>query len=393
MTAATYSVTTVGQRFRPSLYAQDPHSPQNQEPATTSVSSVGFVPRNATSVSPGGTESDPASARITELRSVSVDSLTPCVLQPRLNISMRLVAELADSMEAGRHQPLIEVEPLADQPGRYQIVCGEQRWRAARQAGLREVTVRVLPPLSHRERLGKQLEENRLRSNLDVVEEGAAILRMKTLADISIAERLLREANVAFEPLDSRRITDRDDFQRHLTGLKRLLIDSGVHVVRIADQIQCGPLSPWRETERALGISEAARKQKVGVLRLPPELQEEVRQLPAEHAIQISRLSDREQQEELVRQASELTHRQVRAAVDRLRSDPRLGVDQVLAVEAIQTGGADPLGFERQLAILADLSRQLVRRLSLLRSRLEPEQRSQVRALLVDLRRQTEEFE
>ena len=144
------------------------------------MGSVGSVPVD--SVITEGTESDPLCWSRRALQSVPVDSLTPCAFQPRLNISVRVVAGLADSIEAGRHQPLIEVEPLADQPGRYQIVCGEQRWRAARQAGVGEVTVRVLAPLGHRERLRKQLEENRLRSNLDVVEEGAAILRMKTLA-------------------------------------------------------------------------------------------------------------------------------------------------------------------------------------------------------------------
>src|SRR5205807_2538536 len=54
-------------------------------------------------------------------------------------------------------------------------VCGEQRWRAARAAGMAEVLVRVHPPLRYLERLEKQREENRLRSDLDPVEEAHCI--------------------------------------------------------------------------------------------------------------------------------------------------------------------------------------------------------------------------
>src|SRR5207244_3797179 len=137
------------------------------------------------------------------------------------------------------------------------------------------------------------------------------------------------------------------------------------------------PLSPWRETERALGISEAARKQKVGILRLPPELQEEVRDLPAEHAIQISRLESGVRQAALVERAPVLTHRQVQTAVDRLRRDPELSVEAALEEEEVE-GEPRPLGFQSQLPALADLCRQLARRLGYLRSRLGPEEREQV---------------
>lgn len=37
--------------------------------------------------------------------------IEPCPIQPRVNISMDLVDKLSASMKAGRHQPLLEVEP------------------------------------------------------------------------------------------------------------------------------------------------------------------------------------------------------------------------------------------------------------------------------------------
>jgi ParB/Sulfiredoxin domain len=318
-------------------------------------------------------------------RWLPVDSIEPCPIQPRVNVSVDLVAELAESMAAGRHRPLIEVEPLPGRPGRYRIVCGEQRWRAARQAGKTHILATVLEGLTYRARLRKQCEENRLRASLDPVEEAAAILQAKVLADIEVAEWLLWEAGVPFEPLETLEVVDRDDFQRHLDVLKRLLVERGVHVVRQAGVAVCGPLSPWRDTEQALGISEAGRKQKLGILRLPPDLLDEVRQLPAEHAILISRLRDPVQQEELVRRAPGLTHRQVKVAVDRLRQEPELDVDEALREDAADPDD-DPLQPELQVAAVADLCRQLARRLGYLSSRLEPAEREQVRGLLVDLR-------
>ena len=120
-----------------------------------------------------------------ELPVVPLESLLPCPVQPPLNVSMRLVEQLAVSMKAGRHELLIEVEPLADEPGRYQIVCGEQGWRAALEAGMSFVLVRVLPRLTYLDRLRKQLEENRLRAALDPVEEAHAIVLTRTLLEIA----------------------------------------------------------------------------------------------------------------------------------------------------------------------------------------------------------------
>jgi hypothetical protein len=161
-----------------------------------------------------------------------------------------------------------------------------------------------------------------------------------------------------------------------------------MHVMRGADgELRCRPLSAWRETESALGISEAGRKQKVGILRLPAEVLDRVRELPAEHAIQISRLPHARRQAELVARAGGLSHDEVRSAVMRLRADPELIVEAALAAP-----GPEPLAppqhlsLDAQLAELADLCRQLVRRLRRLASELEPEQRVPVRSLVAGLR-------
>ena len=160
----------------------------------------------------------------TGLALVLIDLVDPCPIQPRVKVSVELVDRLRASMEAGRHQPLLEFEPAPGKPGHYQIICGEQRWRAATAAGLVEVLVRLLPRLGYLERLEKQYEENRLRADLDVSEEAHLIVLDKTIRDISVAEQLLRDSLAPFEPLDDKRITRREDFPEHLDELKRLLV-------------------------------------------------------------------------------------------------------------------------------------------------------------------------
>src|SRR5258708_37889250 len=89
-------------------------------------------------------------------------------------------------------------------------------------------------------------------------------------------------------------------------------------------------LSPWRVTERALGLSEASRKAKLAVLRLEPEILEEVRGLPPHHASLVARVADPKRRAELVACATQLSNRQLHAAVRRLRADDDLEVADAL---------------------------------------------------------------
>lgn len=326
----------------------------------------------------------------TGLAVVPVDLIEPCPIQPRVNVSVEFVDKLSTSIKAGRHQPLLEVEPAPGHRGKYQIVFGEQRWRAAKAAGLLEILVRIHPHLGYLERLEKQYEENRLRADLDLVEEAHCILLDKTIRDIAVAEQLLRDSLVPFQPLDERRILHREEFAEHLDGLRKLLVRHKTHTVKGADgKPIAGQLSHWRESERALGISESQRKAKVGVLRLDPEELERVRSLSQEHAVQISRLADKEQRAELIERAPELTHRQVHRVVDRLLADRELDVDGALAGD-LET--AEPLTFDEQLQVLADLCRQLARALRNLSPTVSADERTAVDELLVCLNTEVIDF-
>src|SRR5688572_25736407 len=69
---------------------------------------------------------------------VPVDALEPNPAQPRTVMEPRALAELAASIrESGMVQPIL----VRARGNRYQIIAGERRWRAAREAGLTHVPV------------------------------------------------------------------------------------------------------------------------------------------------------------------------------------------------------------------------------------------------------------
>jgi len=331
-----------------------------------------------------------------ELTFVPIDLIQPCPIQPRVTVAVDFVEKLSRSIKSGRLQPLLEVEPAPGRPGYYQIVCGEQRWRAAKAVGLLEILVRIHPHLGYLERLERQYEENRLRAALDVVEEAHCLLLDKTIRDIAVAEQLLRDSLVPFQPLDETRIVHREQFGQHLDGLRKLLVKHRVHVVKGADgKPQAGPLSPWRETENALGVSETRRKAKLNVLNLDPGLLDDARQLPAEHAIHIARLQDAVRQAELFRRARELTHSQVGRIVDRLLQDSSLDVRETIRAEVNRekTEVTGRVSSVEHVDLLADLCRQLTRLLFNLHSSIDQSDAAQVRAILSGLRRELDAFE
>jgi len=121
-------------------------------------------------------EAAPVSASTSPL-AVSIDALEPGPFQPRRNMSADAMAELVDSIKAqGILQPLL-ARRHPGQPGRYQIIAGERRWRAAQQAGLHEVPV-LVRDLEDREAMAASLVENLQRQDLNPIEEAEGYKRL-----------------------------------------------------------------------------------------------------------------------------------------------------------------------------------------------------------------------
>jgi ParB family chromosome partitioning protein len=112
-----------------------------------------------------------AAEDVGELRELPVETIRPNPSQPRTKFDPEALAGLASSIEqSGVVQPLL-VRPLRD--GGYELVAGERRWRAARQAGLERVPA-IVRDSEQAERLQLALIENMVRENLNPVEEARA---------------------------------------------------------------------------------------------------------------------------------------------------------------------------------------------------------------------------
>ncbi|WP_295387421.1 ParB/RepB/Spo0J family partition protein [uncultured Thiodictyon sp.] len=102
--------------------------------------------------------------------------------QPRKAFDEGSIAELAESLAvAGVIQPLI-VSRHPHDAGRYMLIAGERRWRAANLAGLAEVLV-IVRELSPAQRLAVQLLENADREPLNILEEATAVARLVELGN------------------------------------------------------------------------------------------------------------------------------------------------------------------------------------------------------------------
>jgi ParB family chromosome partitioning protein len=106
-----------------------------------------------------------------ELLEVPVDAIHPNPKQPRRRFEAEAASGLADSVrKQGVIQPLL-VRPRGI--GGYEIVAGERRWRAAREAG-RETVPAVVRAVDDRDTLLLGLVENVAREQLTAVEESRA---------------------------------------------------------------------------------------------------------------------------------------------------------------------------------------------------------------------------
>ena len=111
-----------------------------------------------------------------DVRQLGLDQLIAGRYQPRQRIDETYLAELAHSIrQLGVIEPLV-ARPLAD--GSYEILAGHMRWRAAQQAGLKQVPV-VVREADDQTAAAIALVENLLRRDLNAMEEARALRRLR----------------------------------------------------------------------------------------------------------------------------------------------------------------------------------------------------------------------
>ena len=119
---------------------------------------------------------------------VDIDLIEPSPYQPRTRFREEALEELARSIKAsGIIQPLV-VRPIA---GRFQLIAGERRWRAAQRAGLTKVSA-IVRQVSDELALEMTLVENIQREDLNAIETARAFDRLMEefqLTQEAVAER------------------------------------------------------------------------------------------------------------------------------------------------------------------------------------------------------------
>lgn len=138
---------------------------------------------------PAAAEPRPQLAAVPREAVVPIDEIVPNPEQPRRHFDEEALASLAESIRRhGLLQPLL-VRRIA---GRYELVAGERRLRAATRAGLTAVPV-IVRESRPGERLELALIENLQRENLSALEEAEAyrhLLDNYGLTQDEIAERV-----------------------------------------------------------------------------------------------------------------------------------------------------------------------------------------------------------
>ena len=179
--------------------------------------------------------------------------------QPRLSMDQDSLDDLAASVrEHGILQPIL-VRPAAG--GRYQIVAGERRWRAARMAGLETVPA-LIEELDDETALEISIIENLQREDLSPLDEALMYERMIHEHGYSV-RRLAQKLGKDKGYLENRlRLADAPPEVKELVSVRKDTLSAAYELMkvpdarkrkRLADQVARGELSLVRLKERIEG--------------------------------------------------------------------------------------------------------------------------------------------
>ena len=159
---------------------------------------------------------------IKEVDTIDINKIEPNNNQPRKNFNEDKIHELAESIKQhGLIEPLIVQK---EKKGFYTIIAGERRWRAAREAGIKEIPV-IVKEYSDQQVMEIALIENIQREDLNAIEEAEAY------------ERLIKDFNLKQDEVAERVSKSRVAITNSLRLLK---LDPRVREMIIEDKIKSG---------------------------------------------------------------------------------------------------------------------------------------------------------
>lgn len=178
-----------------------------------------------------------------DLRRIPTDLVVPNPRQPRTSFDDETLQALADSVrERGVLQPVL-VRPLPG--GRYELIAGERRWRAARLAGLEVIPaiIRSVDPVMQAQ---MALIENIQREDLNPVDRALAYKALVTnlgLTQSELADRLGEDRTVISHYL---RLLDLTPAVQEMVADGRLSVSHGkvlAGVSDVAEQVRLAQLA------------------------------------------------------------------------------------------------------------------------------------------------------
>lgn len=144
---------------------------------------------------------------------IAIDQISPNKKQPRKVFDEDAIMELSDSIKQhGIIEPLV-VSKKKDRKGGeyYQIVAGERRWRAAKEAGLQTVPV-VIKEYTDKEILQIALIENIQREDLNAIEEAQAyesLVKELKLTQDQLAEKVSKSRTAITNAMRLLKLTEK----------------------------------------------------------------------------------------------------------------------------------------------------------------------------------------
>lgn len=199
-----------------------------------------------------------------ELMEVDIDLIEPNPDQPRLNFDDAKLEELAQSIRSnGLVQPILLRRGSA---GRYQIVAGERRWRAAQRAGLHRVNA-VVREIPDTKLLELALIENIQRQELNPIEEAHAyqkLIQDLRMTQEEVAQRVGKDRSTIANMLRLLRLPARiqkmvESGELSMGHARALLaLEDADAQLKLADDIVARNLSV-RDTERAVKSGGSSR--------------------------------------------------------------------------------------------------------------------------------------
>ena len=154
---------------------------------------------------PAGTLKSAVIEQATAVSRIPLEDISPNAKQPRQDFDAKALEELAQSI---RLHDIIQPLTVTKLPsGKYKLIAGERRWRAAKLAGIKDVPV-YLRVVDDKQILELGLLENLQRENLNAIEIGLSY------------QRLIDECSMTQEEVATRMGMDRSTVSNYIRMLK-----------------------------------------------------------------------------------------------------------------------------------------------------------------------------